>query len=123
MEQNFGFSGQLVAPTGLGRLRSCLSRCSWQIDVTQSGYDGTLYLRSAFEEKEIYLDMDSGQSGTFLFGGDVTGSLDRATLLLQDFSRCLSEDGIVHRMELYGDDEGGSEKLVAYFHHQWPEGT
>lgn len=92
-----------------------LANCSWPVDVIESGFDGTLYLRTS--SKEINIDMDSGQSGEFVFSGDVEATLERALELLNEFSQGLTSGGFVHRIELSNE----SHEQVGYFNHAWPE--
>lgn len=116
MDSIFLYSGELISDEGLQRVATALKHCSWRIELVRSGYDQTLYLRTPFGQKEINLEMDSGQSGRFLFQGDVEASLGRAMKLLEDLTRCLQRAGIVHRIELYDE----TKNLVGYTHHHWP---
>lgn len=68
MSQTFSYYGQFIAEAGLRAVMRVLEPCSWRIELRLSGYDGTNYL-STPRGQEIDLDMDSGQSGCFLFGG------------------------------------------------------
>ncbi|WP_395739356.1 hypothetical protein [Prosthecobacter sp.] len=115
--QTFSYYGQFISEAGLRAVMRALEPCSWRIELRQSGYDGTNYLTTP-SDQDIDLDMDSGQSGCFLFGGGFEGSKERALKLLKDFSQCLSAGNFTHRIEVY--DESDNE--IARFHHQWPEG-
>ena len=118
MTSIFQFYGELISDDGLETVAAALKACSWRIDLVRSGYDQTLYLRTPFGQEEINLEMGSGQSGRFLFEGEVEAPLARAMTLLEDFTLCLQKAGIIHRVELYAE----TKNLVGYTHHDWPPG-
>ena len=117
MTQEFSYYGQLIADDGLGPVMSALRECSWRIELRQSGYDGTHYLTTP-RDQESDLEMDSGQSRCFLFGGGFDGSAPRMLELMGEFSQCLSARGFVHSVEVYDE----KKNQIGYFHHQWPAG-
>ena len=120
MTQEYRFYGEVISEAGLGPVSGALTHCSWKICLCISGYDGTHYLktpRAPGEQREIELEMDSGQSRRFLFGGAIQGTTERAFSLLKDFSQCLTAGGFAHRVELYDDTTE-----IGYFQHQWPHG-
>lgn len=119
MTQSFRFYGEFEADEGLAGVHRALASCSWRVELCRSGFDHTDYLRIAPRQDEIDFEMASGQSGSFLFSGGVDGTLERALALVGDFSRCLSEGGFVHRIELYEEESGD---LAGYLHHLWPQG-
>lgn len=116
MAQEFLYHGEFVSEEGLEPVARTLAGCSWRIELQRSGYDDTLYLKSQHSQ-EIDIEMQSGRSRSFLFSGGVDGSQERALTLLGDFSRCLTEGGYAHRVEVYDE----AKELVGYFHHRWPE--
>lgn len=117
MSREFLYHGELISERGLEPVAQAVNACCWRLELRRSGYDGTLYLRAP-RSQDIDLEMDSGQSGRYLFSGRVEGSLDRALTLLGDLSRCLTAGGYPHRVEVYGE----AEESVGYFHHRWPPG-
>jgi hypothetical protein len=116
MSQEFLYCGEFISDGGVEPVARALTSCSWPIELRRSGYDGTLYLRTS-RSQEIDMQMDSGQSHRFLFSGGVDGTVERALMLLGDFSRCLTAGGFTHRVEVYDD----AKELVGYFHHRWPQ--
>ena len=118
MKEEFLYCGELVSIGGLEPVEKALARCSWRIVLRRSGYDGTLYLSSGGPHQDIDLEMQSGQSGCYLFEGGVDGTQESMLRLLGDFSRCLTAGGFTHRVEIYDSGKG----MVGYFHFRWPEG-
>ena len=116
MPQGFLYHGEFISERGVEPVAAALVGCSWRIELHRSGYDGTLYLRTP-HSKDIDIEMESGQSRRFLFSVGVDGTLERALALIVDFSRCLTDGGFTHRVEVYDD----AEELVGYFHHRWPQ--
>lgn len=115
MAREFSYYGEVISETGLERVAEALAGCSWRIELRRSTHDGTFYLRSS-SRPEIRLEMDSGQSQCFLFSGEVEGTTNRALALLDEFSRCLANAGLVHRVEVYDE----ADEVVGYFNHRWP---
>lgn len=111
------YYGELISEAGLAPVAAALRGCSWPIELRRSGYDGTFYLHEPFGVRGVDIQMDSGQSKRYLFSGGVDGSSELALELLGDFSRCLSEAQIVHRVEV----DGPAQETIGYFHFGWPE--
>lgn len=116
MTQEFLYYGQFISDGGVAPVARALAGCLWRVELCQSGYDGTFYLRTPMSQ-DIDLEMESGQSRRFLFSGGVDTMAERALALLGDFSRCLTAGGFTHTVEVYDD----AQKLVGYFHHRWPQ--
>lgn len=118
MSSELRYYGELISAQGLEPVMEALDGSKWSLVVRRSGFDGTEYLRMPLGQRtEVDFEMDSGQNEAFLFSGSVAASVDRAVELLGSLSSSLSRSGFVHRVELY--DSG--KKLVAYFHHDWPQ--
>src|SRR6185503_18251790 len=64
----------------------------------------TVALSTPHTQREIDLEMDSGQSRRYLFSAGVNGTPERALSLLGEFSRLLTGGGFTHR----GTERGSS---------------
>jgi hypothetical protein len=113
----FLYCGELISEGGLEPVASALKACSWRIELQHSGYDHTFYLRTPHTQREIDLEMDSGQSRRYLFSGGVDGTPERALSLIGEFSGHLSAGGFAHRIEICNE----ANELIGYFHLRWPQ--
>lgn len=118
MEESYRYYAQVQTDVGLEQVADALEACSWSIELCRSGYDGTTYLRTPLGSDEIDLEMASGQSADYLFGGGVFAKLARTEALLGELSELLAKAGLIHRIEIYGEEE---DQPVSYLHFKWPE--
>lgn len=118
MEESYRYYAEVQTVVGLEQVAGALEPCSWPIELCRSGYDGTAYLRTPLGSDEIDLEMASGQSADYLFGGGVSATLARTKALLGELSELLAQAGLTHRIEIYAED---TNQPASYFHFQWPE--
>lgn len=78
-------------------------------------FEGGTYIRAA-TPPGVDCSFEHIEPTEYLIRGDADG-LDALDPFARTLSAALTQAGVRHRLEVYGEDES----LAAYHHHQWPQ--